>query len=109
VVETTGYAPVELLIGEPRPDIFRNLLKKKPDQLPIEDALANKVLKAYARSKLKAEMRSVKRKPGKTTWYPKLNDFILVKKQIKSEAARGFVEKFQRPFDGLHTMTFNLL
>jgi hypothetical protein len=41
-------------------------LKKKADQLPIEDTLANKVLKAYARSKLKAEKRNVKRKTGRT-------------------------------------------
>jgi hypothetical protein len=43
VVETMGYTHVESLNKEPRPNIFRNLLKKKPDQLPIEDTLANKV------------------------------------------------------------------
>jgi hypothetical protein len=40
VVETTGHALVELLIGKLRPDIFRNLLKN-PDQITIEDNLAN--------------------------------------------------------------------
>jgi hypothetical protein len=31
VVETTGYAPVELLDGKPRPDILQKLLKKRSD------------------------------------------------------------------------------
>jgi hypothetical protein len=29
---------------------------------------------------------------------------VLVKKHIRSEAARGFIEKFQRPFDGPYTL-----
>jgi hypothetical protein len=46
VVETTGYAPGELLDGKSRPDIFRNLLKKRKDQIPTEDTVAEKVFKA---------------------------------------------------------------
>jgi hypothetical protein len=104
VVETTGYAPVELFNGEPKLDIFRNVLKKRTDQLPIEDTLANKVLKAYVRSKLKAKKRNEKYKTGETKLYPKLGDLVLVKKRIKSGAARGFIEKFQRPFEGPYTI-----
>jgi hypothetical protein len=45
---STGYAPIELLGGKPRPDIFRKLLKKEADQISKEEALADKLLKAYA-------------------------------------------------------------
>jgi hypothetical protein len=51
VVETTGYAPTELLDGKPRPDIFQKLLKKRSDQIPTEETVAKKVLKAYAELK----------------------------------------------------------
>jgi transposase InsO family protein len=54
VKESTGYA-IELLDGKPRPDIFSKLLKKAAGQLPAEDTLAKKLLKAYAQMKLKAE------------------------------------------------------
>jgi hypothetical protein len=100
VIETTGYAPLELLGGHPRPDIFSKLLKKEIDQLPVEDTLANKVLKAYARSKLKAEKRNRKRKSGRTRWLPKLSDLVLVKSQPISDATQGIIGKFQRPFEG---------
>jgi hypothetical protein len=68
VSETTGYAPIELLGGEPRPDIFRELLKNEPDQLPVEGTLAEKLLKAYAKSKSNGEKRNRKRKTGKSRW-----------------------------------------
>jgi hypothetical protein len=54
VVETTGYAPVELIDEKFRPDIFRNLLKKKTDQIATEDTVA------YARTEVKAEKRILK-------------------------------------------------
>jgi hypothetical protein len=104
VSETTGYAPIELLSGKPRPDIFRKLLKKESDQLPTEDTLADKVLKAYARSKVKAEKRNRKRKTGRTRWRPKLDDLVLVKSQPASDAAQGIIGKFQRPFEGPFTI-----
>jgi transposase InsO family protein len=47
----TGYAPIELLNGSSRPDIFRNILKKDPHKLPAQEPLADKLLKAYARMK----------------------------------------------------------
>jgi hypothetical protein len=51
-VETTGYAPAELFEGKGIMNIFRNLLKKKPYQIPTEDTIAEKVLKAYVRTKV---------------------------------------------------------
>jgi hypothetical protein len=44
VIDTTGYAPVELLGGNPRPDIFHSLLKKNPDQTLPEETLAEKII-----------------------------------------------------------------
>jgi transposase InsO family protein len=41
--ESTGYAPIELLNGQPRPDIFRKTIKKEPDQFPVEETLAEKL------------------------------------------------------------------
>jgi hypothetical protein len=53
---------MELLCGDPRPDIFRKLLKKEADQLPKEEVLADKLIKAYARMKLRADKRNQKRR-----------------------------------------------
>jgi hypothetical protein len=77
--ESTGYASKELLDGKPRPDIFSKLLKKAADQMPREDTLAEKLLKAYARMKLKAEKRNRNRKTGRMKWKPKVNDLVLVR------------------------------
>jgi hypothetical protein len=55
VSQSTGYSPVELLYGNPKPDVFHKILKKTADQLPQEDTLADKILKAYARIKLQAD------------------------------------------------------
>jgi hypothetical protein len=100
VSESTGYAPIELLSGKPRPDIFRKLLKKEADQLPTEEILADKLLKAYARMKLKEDKRNRKLKTGRTRWNPQLKDLVLVKCQPASDAVQGITSKFQRPYEG---------
>jgi hypothetical protein len=51
----TGYAPLELLKDSEKTDIFRKILKKTADQMPRNEALADKLLKAYAKAKLKAK------------------------------------------------------
>jgi hypothetical protein len=104
VSESTGYAPIELLDGKPRPDIFSKILKKAAGQLPVEDTLAEKILKAYARMKLKAEKRNRNRKTGRTKWRPKVNDLVLVRSQPTADAAQGVSSKFQRPFEGPYTI-----
>jgi hypothetical protein len=104
VSETTGYAPMELLGGKPRPDVFKKIIKEESHQLPVEDTLAEKLLKAYAKSKLRAEGRNRKRKTGKSRWRPKLYDLVLVKRQPVSEAPQGIIGKFQRPFEGPFTI-----
>ncbi|PNF40755.1 hypothetical protein B7P43_G18308, partial [Cryptotermes secundus] len=58
ISQSTGYAPIELLNGEDRPDIFRKLLKEEADQSPDEEPLSEKLIKAYARMKVKAERRN---------------------------------------------------
>jgi hypothetical protein len=55
ISSSTGYTPVELFDQEPVPCIFKELLQKKPDQSPTEETLADKILKAYAKSELKSE------------------------------------------------------
>jgi hypothetical protein len=100
VSDTTGHAPIELLSAESRPDIFRKLLKKEPDQQPSEEALADKLLKAYAKTKLEAEKRNRNRKLGSTRWRPELKDLVLVKCQPAPDAAQGIIGKFKRPFVG---------
>jgi hypothetical protein len=57
VCETTGYAPIESLNVEERPDLFKQIMKIEPDQR-VEDELPTKLLKAYAKMKLKAEKRN---------------------------------------------------
>jgi hypothetical protein len=58
VCETTGYAPIELLNGEERPDLFKQILNIEPKQQPVEVELPTKLLKACAKMKLKAEKRN---------------------------------------------------
>jgi transposase InsO family protein len=100
VCESTGYAPVELLNRTPRPDVFRKILKKEADHLPEEEALTDKLLKAYARMKLRAEKRNKRRKTGSTRWEPKLHDVVLVKSQSVSDAVQGVTSKFQLLYEG---------
>ncbi|PNF28365.1 hypothetical protein B7P43_G17307 [Cryptotermes secundus] len=97
---STGYAPLELLKGGIKPDVFRKILRKKSDQLPTEEPLTEKLMKAYATAKLKAEKRKNKRKSRRTEWLPKDGDLVLVRSQPTSDAAQGITGKFQRPFDG---------
>jgi hypothetical protein len=47
VSTVTGYAPIELLNGEARPVLFKRILKKQADNLPIEEDLPENFLKAY--------------------------------------------------------------
>jgi hypothetical protein len=91
---------VELLYGNPKPDVFREILKKTADKLPLEDTLSDKILKAYARIKLRADRRNERRKTGKTQWQPKLNELVLVKSQPVSDTVQGLTSKFQRPYEG---------
>jgi hypothetical protein len=93
--EDTGHAPTELLDGNPRPGVFSKLLKKAVDQLPVEDSLAEKLLKAYARIKLKTEKRNRKRRKGRTKWKPNLS-----KASTAADEAQGVAATFQRPFEG---------
>jgi hypothetical protein len=80
--------------------VLGKLLKKEADQCPKEEALADKLLKAYARMKLKAEKRNRKRKTGRTQWEPRLQELLLVKCQPTSDAVQGVTSKFQGPYEG---------
>jgi hypothetical protein len=102
---STGYSPIELMFDEKRPDLFRKLLNKAPDQLPPEESLEEKVLRAYTKLKLRAEERKKKRKTGITRWEPKLQDKILLRSQPVSNAAEGVTSKFMRPFVGPYLIT----
>ena len=49
---STGFTPLELLFE--KPDLFEGILNKSPENLPAEETIANKVMKAFARMKKKA-------------------------------------------------------
>jgi hypothetical protein len=100
VIATTGYTPVELFNGTSRQNMFKELLKVHPDQLHVEESVPQKILHAYARCKLKAEKRNLKRKNGKYKWMPKLNDLVLVRQHPTSDAIQDVTIKFQRPYEG---------
>jgi hypothetical protein len=100
VSEATGYAPIELLRGDPRSDIFHKLLKKEADPLPGEKALADKLLRANAHMKLRADRRNKRRKTVINQWKPNLQELVLVKCQPASDAVQGVTSKFQRRFEG---------
>jgi hypothetical protein len=97
VSEYTGYAPIELISQSPRPVIFREILKKEADQSLKKEALADKLLKTYARMKLWADRRIRRRKTGTTKWRPDLQEQVFVKCQTSSDAVQGTTSKFQKP------------
>jgi ribonuclease HI len=80
VASSTGYAPIELIFGAKKPDIFAEFIPRLEDVLD-EEELGTKVLKAYTKMKEKAFKRDKKRKAGNSDWAPKLNDKVLVKIQ----------------------------
>jgi hypothetical protein len=102
---STGYSPMELMYGEPKTDLFREMLKKNQDEQPTEETLETKVLKAYAKMKLKADRRNAKRKKGTVKWEPQLKAKVLVRGQPVSDAAQGLAAKFQRPYEGVFVIT----
>jgi hypothetical protein len=100
VSESTGYTPVELMDGSPKPDIFEKLLAKEMDQFPQEETGHQKAVKAFMRMKQKAEKRRQRRKMGKHVWEPKVNDRVLVKQQATADAAMAKSSKFSLPYLG---------
>jgi hypothetical protein len=102
VCGTTWYAPIELLYGKERPDLFIRILKTEPNQQPIEDDLPTKLLKAYAKMKLKAEKIN---RLNKNKWEPKVNDLVLVKCQHTSHTTQGIIGKFHQPYEGPYTIS----
>ena len=45
----TGYSPVEMMIREPRTDIFEDNFSKYRDQMPQDVTLEDKLFRAYAK------------------------------------------------------------
>ncbi|PNF35642.1 hypothetical protein B7P43_G18254 [Cryptotermes secundus] len=105
---SAGYTPVELMFGQPKPDVFEKILKKTTDQKPKEESLETKLLRAYAKLKPKAEEKK-RRKTRSTNWEPQLNDHVLVRMQPVSDATRGITSKFIRPYEGPYVITDVLL
>ena len=105
ISQSTGYTPVELLFGEPQPNVFLKVLNDHVNQSQEEEPLADKLIKAYARMKLKAEKRNIRRKTGRIQWLPKLGELVLVKSQTVSDAAQGVTAKFQMPYEGPYVIS----
>ena len=99
VNQTTGYKPIELLEGGTKREIFKEIIRKLPDK-PLEEELPIKILKAYSRTKDKAERRKSKRKKGRFEWKPQVGDLVLVRSAPVSDATRGIIGKFQRIYEG---------
>jgi hypothetical protein len=93
------------LFGVSQPNVFSKILKDHVDQSRQEEPLTEKVMKAYARMKLKSEKRNQKRKTGHTRWFPKLGELVLVKSQTVSDAAQGITAKFQMPYEGPYVIS----
>jgi hypothetical protein len=75
-------------------------VEKKPDQVIEEETLADKIIKAYAKAKLKAGGRKAKRKKKGNSWNPKLNELVLIKRQLTSDVIQGMSSKFKAPYEG---------
>jgi hypothetical protein len=50
--------------------------------------------------KLRADRRNEKRKTGRMSWQPKVNDLVLDKCQPVADAVQGLTSKFQRQYEG---------
>jgi transposase InsO family protein len=105
VSQSTGYTPIELMEGKPKPDIFEDLLTKEMEQFPEEETGHQKALKAFIKMKQKAEKRNSKRKLGKHVWEPQIDDLVLVKQQATSDAAISKSSKFVLPYLGPFKIT----
>jgi ribonuclease HI len=98
ITSSTGYAPIELIFGAKRPDIFAELIPGL--DLPEEEELGTKVLNAYAKMKEKGVKRDRRRKTGNSNWAPKLKDKVLVRIQPMSDAIQGTTAKFMLLYNG---------
>lgn len=90
---------------EPRPDLFKKFLNKRTDEVPPRESIEEKVVKAYMRMKERAVKRNKNQKTGRTHWEPKVNDLVLAKRQIVSDASAGVTSKFMHIFDGPWTIS----
>jgi hypothetical protein len=100
VADSTGYCPVELMFDESKPDIFKKFLDREAELSPPAEGLAEKVMRAYLRMRLKADKRKERRKRGKHEWAPQVGDLVLCRCRSISEAAKGETSKFKRPYEG---------
>jgi hypothetical protein len=82
-------------IGEDRPDLFKEILKKAPENTSPMETLQSKIVMAYVRMTEKATNRN-KGKTGITKWDPKLGDMVLAKCQPASDATVEVTRKFGR-------------
>jgi hypothetical protein len=100
VADSTGFTPVKLLFETKKPDLLERILNKSPENLPEEETIASKVMKAYARMKKKASVRKERKKAGNKIWEPKVNEQVLVRAQQTSDAATGVTAEFIHPYEG---------
>jgi hypothetical protein len=100
MADSAGFCPVELMFNEPRPDLFKTFLKKLANQLPPDESLSDKVLRAYLRMKLRAGGRKKRQKISQYEWKPQVGDLVLYRCQPVSEATKVVTSKFARPYEG---------
>jgi hypothetical protein len=85
--------------GEVKIELFTEIVKKLPGR-PIKEDIPNKILKAYAKMKHRAEVRKAKLKRSTRNWKPQIGDPVLVKSQPVSDTIQGVIAKFHRPYIG---------
>jgi hypothetical protein len=105
VSSSTGFAPIELMFGAPRPNPFDKLIPTSPDGPRPRDSLEEMIKKAYAKIRNRAADRERRRKKNKCNWEPQVGDVVLIRNQPQSDAARGVAGKFQHSFIGPYVIT----
>jgi hypothetical protein len=68
ISSSTGFASVELMSNEKRPNLFGEILSKTKDQQPGTENLQDKITLAYLTMKKKAAKRKRRRKVASTKW-----------------------------------------
>jgi hypothetical protein len=58
ISDSTGYSRTELMCGEDRPDLFKDILEKAPENKIPTETIQNKIAKAHVRMRSGAAKRN---------------------------------------------------
>jgi hypothetical protein len=79
VASTTLYAPIGLMFGAKRLNLFESILPELPESEAKQEEILDKIAKAYDRMQQEINKRNRRRRPGNTKWKPRLDGSVLLR------------------------------